>query len=201
MGTPCWARGSSAGPAPALATLAHGITTGVPAMRTMRHTTSCASAPLATRVRARAGTGQQGRPAWGCRTPAPTAPSLQGPAATAAPLVTLGLRRWMGGSAGPASATTTSTPATRRAATPARDSACAACTTRLGPAVPTASRATTAMPCSAAAGVSGTAGLRGLWSCGAAGLQGCRGCGDVGLQGCGGCRGCRGCGVWDGGLK
>lgn len=167
MGILCWARGSSAGPAPAPATLAHNITTEAPVMPMMRHTTSSASVPLDTRVRGRAGTVQQRPPALGMQDLSTyTGPSLQGPAVTAAPLVTLELRRWRAGSAGPASATTTSTPVTQRAATPARDSVCAACTTPLGHAVPSVSLATTAMPCSAAAGVSG-AGL-----CGAGAAQG-----------------------------
>lgn len=163
MGTLCWARGSSAGPAPAPATLAHGITTGAPATQMTRPTTSSASAPLDTQVRGKVGTVQQGPPALGLWDPSTySPPSLQGPAVTAAPLVTLGLRRWKGECAGPASATTTSTPVTRRAATPARGSACAACTILPGHTVPSVSLATMAMPCSAAAGVSGAGGSAGL---------------------------------------
>ena len=59
MGTLCWAQGSSAGPVPALATLAHAITTGLPAMLTMRHTTLSAFVPLDMRVRSRVDTMQQ----------------------------------------------------------------------------------------------------------------------------------------------
>lgn len=79
METLCWAQGSSAGPAPAPATLAHGITTEAPAMLTMRHTTSFASVPLDTRVRARAGTGQQGPPTLGMQDPSTYSPLSAGP--------------------------------------------------------------------------------------------------------------------------
>lgn len=76
MGTLCWAQGSSAGPVPALATLAHAITTGLPAMLTMRRTTLSAFVPLDMRVRSRVGTMQQGPPALGLWDPSTYSPPL-----------------------------------------------------------------------------------------------------------------------------
>lgn len=154
-GTQCWAQGSSAGPAPALATPAHGTTTAAPAMLMKRPTTLSASVRLDTLVRGRAGTVQWGPPSTGTAGSwCPWTLSPQDPAVTAAPLGTSGCQRRRGEHAGPASATTISTPATQEPVTPTRGTACAACTTPPGPAAPTASLAITAMPCSVAAGVS-----------------------------------------------
>lgn len=58
MGTQCWAQGSSAGPAPALATLAHGTTMEVPAMLIRRLITSSVSVHLDMLVRHRVDTMQ-----------------------------------------------------------------------------------------------------------------------------------------------